>query len=386
MIKIIMADIMKVEYNVRVLQEAKSLQKRGYEVKILGFSNFTHLRKYKINNIQVVSFYLHDGRSCLGKIYRFCTAIKMIIGINLYILFSNADIYHAHNFHVLPACFISKLLYSGKLIYDTHESWIIHRKRRFHIEHLCAYFSEKIFLRFIDAFITVNEMVGEFYKRKYKIKKFVILYNVREFVPINKHDLIRRELNFPTLNMIVIFVGGFWPSGRAIFELIESAKYLISNARLVLLGFGSVKMVKEMNMEIDSLSLNNRVFVLLHNKYDEIMGYIMSADIGINLIKRDGEAQDYQSPWKLFEYCMAGLPVISTDLLFHRKVHEKYNIGPLVGRSNKPEEIAEKINYLISNKEKRIEFGTNPRLAVEKEFNWERQEKKLLALYKSLQN
>ena len=109
-LKILMPDLMKIEYNIRSWQEANSLMKAGYDVKMVGFSNQTKKRNLLIKNVNFVSFYLDDRRSGFGKIRRYLTAIRMILSINIYILFYKADIYHAKNFHVLPACYFSALI------------------------------------------------------------------------------------------------------------------------------------------------------------------------------------------------------------------------------------------------------------------------------------
>ncbi|MCH8293169.1 glycosyltransferase, partial [Candidatus Poribacteria bacterium] len=137
--KVIMPDIMKVEYNVRVLQEAETLRNVGHDVVVVGFSNKSKKRNFTITGIPIVSFYLHDGRKGVSKLIRYATAFKMILGINFYVIFQKADVYHAHNFHVLPACWFSALMHGGKLIYDTHESWTIRKNRKYHPEHIFAF-------------------------------------------------------------------------------------------------------------------------------------------------------------------------------------------------------------------------------------------------------
>lgn len=382
--KILMPDIMKVEHNVRVLQEARSLMKNGCEVGMIGFSNKSKKRRFKVSGIDVISFYLHDSRKGFGLIYRFYTAIKMLLLFNLYILIIKADVYHAHNFHALPACAVSAKLHRGKLIYDTHESWTIHKEKKYHPEHICAFIIEKIFLRFIDGFITVNEMVGDYYKKKYSIDSPTILYNNRPLIPINSNDLIKREAGIGKMKKIALFVGGFWPTGRGIFELIQCNRYVDENVAIVLIGYGSENMITKMNNEVTLVNGEDKVFILPPKPPDEVMSYVMGADIGINLIKREGPAQDFQSPWKLFEYCMGGLAVISTDLPFHRKIYSSYDIGFIVGQENDPREIAARINDMVRNEKKLKKYQVNARRAAEKEFNWEQQEIKLFKAYGKL--
>ena len=381
--KILMPDLMKVEHNVRVIQEARTLKEAGYSVKIVGFSNKTKDRSFQVNGIDVISFYLHDERKGIGKIIRYITALKMIFGIYLQVLFTEADVYHTHNFHVLPVCFFSALLHRGKLIYDTHETWTIHRKQKFHSEHILAFIIEKMFLRFIDGFITINTMVADFYQKKYHIKETTVLYNVRPLFQLISNNIIRKELCLNKNQKVALFVGGFWPTGRGIIELIQSAKYLNENVVIVLMGYGSDTMLKSMREEIKRLSNKNKVFILPPQPPEKVMDYVMGADIGMNIIKRENRAQDFQSPWKLFEYCMGGLTVISTDLPFHRKIYQKYNIGLLCDKNNSPKIIAEKINEVIISTNFKT-YKRNARYAAENEFNWEVQEQKLLNLYKRI--
>jgi len=379
-----MPDLMKVEYNVRVLQEAETLRNVGHDVVVVGFSNKSKKRNFTITGIPIVSFYLHDGRKGVSKLIRYATAFKMILGINFYVIFQKADVYHAHNFHVLPACWFSALMHGGKLIYDTHESWTIRKNRKYHPEHIFAFIVEKLFLHFINRFITVNEMVADYYKTKYGVNSATILYNTRKILPLVKKDLIRKNLNLKKSKKIALFVGGFWPNGRGIMELIKSSQFLNSDIAIVLIGYGSDHMLQRMKNEIEKCNGQDKVFILPGQLPDKLLDYVMSADVGMNLIKREGRAQDFQSPWKLFEYCMSGLAVISTDLPFHRKVYSKFKIGEFCDTDNSPESIAKQIDLVLQNSKKLNRYGKNARKAAEEEFNWKVQEEKLLKLYREI--
>jgi glycogen synthase len=383
---ILMPDVMKVEHNVRVLQEAQSLQRAGYKVNIVGFSNKTKKRKLMISGINVISFYLHDSRTGAGKLYRYWSGLMMILGINLYVLTHKANIYHAHNFHVLPACWLASKLYGGKLIYDTHETWTIHRNKKYHLEHIFAYIIEKVFIHGIDAFITVNEMIVDYFKSFYKLNKpFITIYNTRDIVPINSKNLIRSILPIKDDEKIVFFVGGFWPNGRGIFELIDASKYLHHTCKIVLMGYGSSDMLRKMKQRIEENDASEKVFILPPQPPEKVMDFVMSADIGVNLIKRESKAQDFQSPWKLFEYCMGGLAVVSTDLPFHREVYTRYDIGAICATDNNPEDIADKVNKLVVSPNYSA-YKKAARTAAEEEYNWSNQEKKLLGLYQTFNN
>ncbi len=381
-----MPDIMKIEYNTRVLQEATSLMKNKYEVHVLGFSNVTKTFKSKTDGVSCYSYYLSDYRSGIKKISRYLTALRMLLGINLFIIRDKFDVCHAHNFHVLPAAVIAAKIRRKKVVYDTHETWTIHHNKKSHPEHILAFIVEKLFLRFVDGFITVNEMIVDYYRKKYNLKEGIVLYNTRPILPLTKSKLIHKEIGINGNKRIILFQGGFWGKNRGIFELIEASQYINNKAVIILLGYGSPEHIKQIKEKISLYKLDEKVMIMSAKPPNELLKYTMSADIGINFINRIGKAQDFQSPWKLFEYCMAGLAVISTDLPFHRKVHKKYKIGPLVGTDNNPNDIAKVINDLIKSPVKLSRYKRNARKAAENEFNWETQEKKLLRLYKEIMN
>jgi glycosyltransferase involved in cell wall biosynthesis len=380
-----MADVMQVEHNVRVIQEAQTLAENGYKVDIVGFSNFEkRFAKRTISGIRCYSFYLSNERRGFGKLRRYWSAYKMIIGINLFILLRTYDIYHAHNFHSLIFSLISAKIKGKKLIYDSHESWTVHRQKKYHLEHIFAYIIEKLSMPFIDGFISVNEMVVDYYEKLYRSNNNTVLYNTRKLIPLKMSKTIHNELNINPEKDVVLFQGGFYDKMRGIFELIDAAGLISDNCIVVFIGFGPEPTINAMKEKIKGKKLEGKVFILPPKDPDKLMNYTISADIGMNLIKKAGRAQDFQSPWKLFEFCMAGLAVISTDLPFHKKVHEKHNIGFLIGGENDPKEIADRVNWLISDRKMLDNYKKNARQAAENEFCWEKQEQKLIQKYKKL--
>ncbi len=88
-------------------------------------------------------------------------------------------------------------------------------------------------------------------------------------------------------------------------------------------------------------------------------------------------------PTKLFEYMSAGIPVISSDFPVWRKIVDECGCGICVNPLN-PEAIASAIRHLIDNPEDARRMGENGRRAVEEKYNWGREGKKLVYLYKSL--
>lgn len=86
---------------------------------------------------------------------------------------------------------------------------------------------------------------------------------------------------------------------------------------------------------------------------------------------------------KVYEYMAARIPTIHFDSKYARKINDKYNFGMLVDPADVLE-ISQAINYLRDNPEKSRQIGESAYKVVYELFNWEVEEKKLIALYKDL--
>ena len=78
-----------------------------------------------------------------------------------------------------------------------------------------------------------------------------------------------------------------------------------------------------------------------------------------------------------------GLPVITSNFPLYQNVVERYNCGYCVNPYSS-EELADKIEELISNTELTNQMGINGQLAVKEKFSWSSEEEKLLGLYKDI--
>ena len=140
--------------------------------------------------------------------------------------------------------------------------------------------------------------------------------------------------------------------GRGLLPFVRALPY-IENAVLFLLGEGGYKDV--VIQEVKALNVDDRV--IFHGKvpYDKLHEWTCSADIGISFNEPISFSYEMALPNKLFEYCMAGIPSIVSDLPALRKIIEEHQIGIILPTNATPEQIANAIKEL-SSKENRQKY------------------------------
>ena len=88
-------------------------------------------------------------------------------------------------------------------------------------------------------------------------------------------------------------------------------------------------------------------------------------------------------PTKVYEYMGAGLPVIVSNTAPALALEKDFGCCVCVD-PDKPEEIAAAIRSLLDDPERRAAMGERGYGALQTRFNWQTEEKKLLALYEEL--
>jgi glycosyltransferase involved in cell wall biosynthesis len=85
-------------------------------------------------------------------------------------------------------------------------------------------------------------------------------------------------------------------------------------------------------------------------------------------------------PIKLFEYMLAGLPIVASNLPRLREIVTEVHCGILVD-PRQPEAIAEALQWLLEHPAEAQAMGNRGRQAVLQTYNWNSQAQLLLHLY-----
>lgn len=109
---------------------------------------------------------------------------------------------------------------------------------------------------------------------------------------------------------------------------------------------------------------------------------VIGSKIGIVTYLPEPNHIDAQ-PNKMFEYMIAGLPVIASDFPLWREIVMGNECGICVNPQD-PIEISKAINYLLNNDSMAESLGKNGARAVSDKFNWNSEKQKLFSLYSSV--
>jgi glycosyltransferase involved in cell wall biosynthesis len=176
----------------------------------------------------------------------------------------------------------------------------------------------------------------------------------------------------------VLYQGGLQP-GRGLFNLLEAAKR-VNGAAFVLLGTGTLE--RSLRERAHELGLDQTVHVLPPVPALELHAWTCSADIGVQILENTCLNHYTTDSNKLFEYTMAGLPIVASDFPEIRKIVTRYRLGVLVDPDDVAG-IASRLQQLVNNACCRGRYHANA-LRAAPELSWETQVPVLLRGYRDL--
>lgn len=286
------------------------------------------------------------------------------------------DVVHAHDVNVLPTAWLAARLCGAKLVYDAHEISSGREGYR-KIGRLVAWIEKKIMPRAAGT-ITTTDARAKFFARAYGISRPLVLQNRPRLVSVAGDDRIRRMLGLPADRPIVIYQGGQQP-GRGLERLVACASR-VPQAYFVFVGGGSLH--EELKQLAEQLSLTDRVFFIPTVPLAELPFFTASADIGVQPIENTCLNHFTTDSNKLFEYVVARLPVIASDLPEIARVVREHDLGLLV-KPGDSDALVESLNRLVDDPELRTYYSGRAERAAST-LNWEGQEQSLIAMYERI--
>lgn len=390
---LIVVENLSVPFDRRVWRECQALQEAGYQVSVICPKG----RETDINShdmIDGVSIYRYriyqaDG-SFLSYMLEYGTALLMTLRLMFIVLFREGyDVIQICNppdlliFVALPFKLMGK-----KIIFDQHDlSPEIYQMRKGDSENQSSVVKilllfEKITYLFSDMVIVTNESGKKIALIRGK-KRDQDVFIVRNGPSIQD---IRKTQPNPALKRgkkyLLSYVGLMGPQDgvdimlRAIRILNKVLKRDDFHVRII----GSGTVLDNMKQYAAELGINQLVTFAGQSDYRQVMEGIATADVCLCPDPKT-PLNDKCSFVKVVEYMSLGRPLVAFDL---EEVRNSADGAAVYALPNDEIDFSQKINYLLSDSDKRISMGTLGKERVMKFLTWDHSKEVFKAAYEKV--
>lgn len=384
-IKVCMHVLTRARTDVRVMRAATALREANFEVSVVDVE-WKRLLPAQENIYGIwVKHIIHPGwyiSTRFKPLFLVKFALLIIVGV-IRLIRTPADIYHAHDEDALPATYIAAQLRRKPLIFEAHELPLCETSKRWpRLSVLPAHIFAFIVPR-CAGFITSSPHYVPEIQQRYHVPEVTITRNVPPYRPVAKSNRLRQRLGLGPDVRIALYQGGLQPN-RTLDKLIRAAPFLEPNIVIVLMGADAGTTKAQLETLIATTGVADRVKFLPPVPYEELLEWTASADIGLLVMSPDySQHIRLFLPNKLFEYLMAGVPVLSSELDAVTEVIRAYDVGKVIP-SVAPENVAAAITAMLNDHVALARMSRNALDAARQELCWENEKWQLIQLYQSI--
>jgi len=354
----------------RVWKISKSLSSFGLHPTVVAMHNEGLLQKESKGVVDVERIKLTSRPWPKWKLIQLVKYFEFLI--RAFLRYRNVDFVHCNDLNALPIGLLIKLFGRNvTVVYDCHEyetevnglkGWEKRTKR----------WLERALIGFADEVISVSDSIASEYKRIYGIPKPHLVLNCPLLKEIKKGNRFREIFGIRPDQKIFLYQGALM-KGRGIDILLEAFDGFESDENvLVCMGYGELEGIVK-----SKANRSDKVFFHPAVSPEILLEYTCSADYGISFIEDISLSDRYCLPNKLFEYVMAGLPVLTSNLFEMKRLVEGKCIG-IVATSNTIDGFRNAIAATL-----RLDYSSVHKNVREARtlFCWEEQEKVLKEIY-----
>jgi glycosyltransferase involved in cell wall biosynthesis len=233
--------------------------------------------------------------------------------------------------------------------------------------------------------IATTPLYAKEMKKHFHLKEVTLVRNIPPYRTVEKKDLLQHRLGLDPETRIALYQGGL-QRNRGIDKIIRAAAFLEPNNYIVLMGGGPDKVLQAQLKElIVSEGVADHVKIIPPVPlYEDLLDWTASADLGLILYTPSYSlAVKLILPNKLFEYIMAGVPVLATQLDAVEEVIKAYDVGRIVP-SIEPRDIGAAINSMLADSDALIRMNRNALEATKCDLNWEKESLQVVRLYNGI--
>lgn len=362
--KILCTVINDLSYDQRMIRICTSLARAGYEVELVGRMKERSIPlRHEVFSQRRLPSWFYRGK----EMY-----LEYNLRLLFFLLFKKFDVLCAVDLDTIVPAWIVCRLRGKTLVYDAHEYFteLPEVVRRPPVQKIWEGVARLVIPRVKYAY-TVGQKIADELERRYGTP-FALIRNVP---PVREERLAPTPLP-PAGRPFILLYQGVLNEGRGL-ELLIRAMPKLEDAQLWLAGEGDLS--NKLRTLAAELEVTDRVRFLGYIPPYQLAGITQQAHLGLNLLENRGLNYYYSLANKTFDYLQAGLPSIQMDFPEYRQLQETYQ--PFLLLEQLDETLFIRLVEQIRHDPGRYrQLQLNCRRAAE-ELNWEKEEKKLLALY-----
>lgn len=286
-------------------------------------------------------------------------------------------LFHAADLYVLPAVQKAAAAAGAALVYDARELYpfvagTVGRP-------WATFFWQMVESHFItktDLVMTVNDSIAKRLIAAYGVDPPIVLPNVPPLQTVTPaNDWLRRKFAL-TKDTVILLHQGHLKTGRGCSALV-SAMADIKKAALIFLGDGPL--LDQLKAQVLRAQLGNRVFFHPPVPYELLLSITATADVGLTMLEDICLNHRFALPNKLFEYLMAGVPVIGSDLPEISAVIKTFGVGITVDPDDRPALVAA-LKRVVEHDYEREEWAERTSHVFER-YDWESAARNMISHY-----
>ncbi len=232
------------------------------------------------------------------------------------------------------------------------------------------------------GYYLVSPLIAQEIYKLYHTSEVTLVRNVPGYKVVQKGDRLRQFLGVSPEIRIALYQGQL-ESDRQLDTLIRAARFLDQDIAIVMMGNGPKEILLQLETLIGSEKVASSVKIIPAVPYTQLLDWTASADIGLIIYSPDYSLNVQMClPNKFFEYLMAGLPVLSSQLLVVAGLIHDYEVGQIV-TSLEPAVVGKAISRMLTDQVELDRMHHNA-LKASQDFCWKKEKEQLICLYQKV--